>query len=300
MKVLVTDPIHEDGLEKLRGFAEVDVATELSQGELLEKVPGYDAMVVRSGTTVGKDLLDAADDLKLVVRAGVGLDNIDIDYADEIGVRVENTPEASTTAVAELTLGLMLSWARKIPRADRLMREGEWAKSELVGTELNGKTIGIVGTGRIGCSVAERAKSFGMKLIGCDIVENEDFEGIGGKYVELEELVERSDYITLHLPLTAQTECIIGEEEFDMMKDSAVIVNVARGGVLDEDALIKALENGEIGGACLDVYVNDPIEDGRLTDLENVILVPHLGASTEEAQRGVGVLAAERIEEILG
>ncbi len=300
MKVLVTDPIHEEGLKKLKEFADVNIATDLSHEELIEKVSEYEAMVVRSATKVRKDVLDAGEELELVVRAGVGLDSIDVEYAEEIGVQVENTPEASTTAVSELTLGLMLAWARKISKADKAMKNGKWAKSEISGTELKDKTVGIIGTGRIGCSVAEKAHAFGMNLLAYDVEESPRCKELGGKYVDLQGLLRKSDYITIHVPLNSETRHLIGDEELEMMKNDAVIVNVARGQVVEEDALIRALEENRIGGACLDVYDSDPVEDGRLLELDNVILTPHIGASTKEAQKGVGVLAAEKIREILG
>lgn len=300
MKVLVTDPIHEDGLEKLKEFAEVEVETELDHESLIDKVPEFDAMIVRSGTKVGEDVLDAAENLKLIVRAGVGLDNINLDYAEELGVKVENTPGAPSNAVAELATGLMLAWARNIPKADKSLKKREWKKSELLGTELREKTLGIIGTGRIGCEVAKKAKGLGMNLLGYDPQKNEEFENIGGKYKELEYLLKESDYITLHVPLIPPTEHMLGKEEFDLMKETAVLVNTARGAVIDEDALINALEENKIAGVCLDVFEEDPIKDGRLLDMPNAILTPHLGASTEEAQRSAGVLATEKVEEILG
>lgn len=299
MKVLVTDPIHEDGIELLEEFAEVEISTDLDHDSLIEKVPEFDAMIVRSATKVRKDVLDAAENLKLIVRAGVGLDNIDLEYAEELGVKVENTPEASSTAVSELTLGLMLSWARNIPQADKSLKEGKWMKSELAGTELRNKTIGIIGTGRIGGNVAKKAKAFEMELLGTDPVKRDEFKELGGEYVKLETLLEKSDYITLHVPLTSSTKHMIDKKEFELMKNSAVLVNMARGPVINEEELIEALQKDKIRGACLDVYEKDPIEDGRLLKLSNVVLVPHLGASTKETQRDLGILAAERVKENL-
>lgn len=300
MRVLVSDPIHEDGIEILKEFADVEIKTNLSHSEIVETVPDFDAMIVRSGTKVQKDVLDAAENLELIVRAGVGLDNIDLDYADEVGVKVENTPEASTNSVAELTIAFLFSWARSVPKAHRLMKEGTWAKSDLYGTEVKGKTLGIIGTGRIGRSVAEKANALQMNVLGYDVCELNEFDNLGGNYVDLDDLLEESDYVSLHVPFNSATEHMIGKREFDLMKNSAVIINVARGSVIDEEALIEALEEGKIGGACLDVYERDPVEEGRLLDLENVVLTSHLGASTEEAQRGVGVLAAKKVREILG
>lgn len=300
MKVLVTDSIHKDGLKKLREFVEVEVATELDHAALLKKVPDFDAMIVRSSTKVEKDVLDSAENLKLIVRAGVGLDNIDLDYAEKLGVKVENTPEAPSVSAAELTLGLMLSWARSIPRADKSMKEGKWIKSQLIGTELRGKTLGIIGTGRIGKEVAKRAKALEMELIGRDPYKNDEFRDLGGKYVKLENLLKSADYVTLHVPLLPSTRHMIDKDSFKKMKDSAVIINLSRGPVVNEDDLIEALERGEIAGACLDVYENDPIEDGRLINMSNVVLTPHLGSSSKEAQRAAGVLSAQKVEENLG
>lgn len=299
MKVLVTDPIHEDGIKKLEEFADVEVATDLDQEALIKKIPEFDAIIVRSATKVGKGELDAAENLKIIVRAGVGLDNIDLDAAEEKDIKVENTPEAPTTAVAELTIGLMLAWARKIPEADKAMKEGKWIKSELAGTELKDKTLGIIGTGRIGREVAQRAKTLGMNLLGYDVEKSDKFKEMSGEYVELEELLQNSDYVTLHVPLIPPTEHMIGEKELDLMKSTAVLVNAARGPIVDEEALIKALENEKIAGACIDVYEHDSPEESSLTQLDNVILTPHLGASTKEAQRTAGILAAEKIRENL-
>lgn len=300
MKVLVSDPIHEKGLDMLREFAEVEVSPDLEKDELLEVVPEFDAMVVRSGTKVRKDVLDAAENLKIIVRAGVGLDNIDLEYAEERGIEVQNTPEASTAAVAELAIGFMLSWARNISQADKTMKEGRWEKSGLAGTELRDKTLGLIGTGRIGVTTAKRAKSFDMDIIGYDPVKRDEFREVGGEYVDLDELLKKSDYLSLHVPLTSSTENIIGKEELDKMKDTSVIVNTARGGVVNEEALVDALEKGQIAGACLDVYEENPVDTGRFLGMSNVVLAPHLGAFTAEAQEGVAVLAAEKIREKLG
>lgn len=299
MKVLVTDPIHEDGIKKLEEFADVEVATDLNQEALIKKIPEFDAIIVRSATKVGKDVLDAAENLKLIVRAGVGLDNIDLDVAEEKSIKVENTPEAPTTAVAELAIGLMLTWARNLPKADKSLKEGKWIKSQLVGTELKGKTLGIIGTGRIGREVAQRAKALGMNLLGHDVVKSDEFKEMNGEYVSLDELLKNSDYVTIHVPLIPPTEHMIGEEQLKLMKSTAVIVNTARGPIIDEKALVKALENEEIAGACVDVYEHEPPEESPLTQLDNVITIPHLGASTREAQRAAGILAAEKIRENL-
>ncbi len=299
MKVLVTDPIHKDGIEILKEISTVDISTDMDHEELIEKVPDYNAMVVRSATKVRKDVLDAAKKLKLIVRAGVGLDNIDLKYAAKKGIKVENTPEAPSNAAAELTLGLIISWARKLPQADKSLKNGEWAKSELLGKELQGKTLGIIGTGRIGTRAAKKASAFGMNLLGYDPEKNENFKEIGGKYVDFDEVLEESDYVSLHVPLNESTRHLIGEEELEIMNENSVLINTARGAVVDEEALIEALEKDKISGACLDVYENDPIEDGRLLKMSNVLLAPHIGANTEEAQRAAGVMSAKKIKEIL-
>jgi len=299
MRVLVSDPIHEDGIEKLEEFAEVDIKTDLSHDELLEAVPRYDAMIVRSGTKVDEEVLDAGENLKLVVRAGVGLDNIDLNYADEKSVRVENTPTAPTNGTSELAIGLMFSWAREIPKANENLKKGKWVKSDISGTELAGKTLGVIGTGRIGTKVAEKGSCLGMSLLGFDPEKNERFREIGGEYVDLDNLLENSDFISLHVPLNDSTKHLIGEEELEKMKKSAVLVNTSRGAVVDERALISALEDEEIGGACLDVHEKEPSEKEKLLEMSNVILTPHIGATTIETQKGTATLSADKIREIL-
>jgi len=300
MKILVTDPIHEDGLEQLREFAEVDMAIGLKQEELIKRVTDFDILVVRSATKVTREVLEAAKELKLVVRAGVGLDNIDLKAAKERGINVANTPEAPSIAVAELVMGLMLSWARKIPQADAGMKQEKWEKKQLMGTELRGKTLGIIGTGRVGKEVGRRAKSFEMNLLAYDVVKDEEFaKEVAARYVDLETLLRESDYVTLHVPLIQQTKHMLGAREFELMKPTAVLVNVSRGGVVDEAALVEALRAGKIAGACLDVYEREPPKDSPLLGLPNVVLTPHIGASSKEAQRAAALLAAEKIKEYL-
>lgn len=298
-RVLVTDPIHEDGIKALREFAEVDVKTDLEPKGLAECIADYDVLIVRSATKVTREVIEGGR-LKLIVRAGVGLDNIDLEAAKARGVKVFNTPEAPTVAVAELALGLMLAWARRIPRADTSMRQGRWEKSELMGTELRGKTLGIIGTGRVGKAVASRAKAFGMRLLAYDVLLDREFaEEVGLQYVDMQTLLRESDYVTLHVPLIPQTKHMIGERELELMKPTAVLVNVARGGIVDEEALIRALREKKIAGACLDVYEEEPPKDSPLLHLPNVVLTPHLGASSAEAQREASVLAAKKIREEL-
>jgi D-3-phosphoglycerate dehydrogenase len=300
VKVLVADKIHEDGVKLLREFAEVEVATGLKPDELMERVRDCDILVVRSATKVTADVIAAGRKLRVVARAGVGLDNIDVEAAKSRGIKVLNAPEAPTVAVAELVFGLMLSFARQIPRADASTKQGRWEKKELMGTELRGKTLGIIGTGNIGQAVGHRAKAFQMKLLFHDVVQNQEFaEQTGGKYVDLDTLLRESDYITLHLPLLPSTKHMIGKRELELMKPTAVLVNTSRGKIIDEKALIEALQKRRIAGACLDVYETEPIVDSPLLKLPNVILTPHVGASTVEAQRDAAIIVAKKIKDAI-
>lgn len=294
--ILVSDHLHPDGVEELKKLGEVRVKTGLSPSELLKEVGDVDVLVVRSATKVTREVLEAGKRLKIVARAGVGLDNIDQEAAKERGIKVLNAPESVSVAVAELVLGLMLSWCRRIPAADASMRQGKWEKSKFMGVELRGKTLGILGTGRIGLEVARRAKAFGMRLLAHDIVQSREFLELGGEYVGLEDLLRNSDFVSLHVPLNEQTRNMLGEREFRMMKPTAVLINTSRGAVVQEEALLKALREGWIAGACLDVYWKEPISgDHPLLQLSNVVLTPHLGASTEEAQREAALVVAEKI-----
>jgi len=298
MKVLVCDPIHEDGIKILKdaGF-EIDISPEISYEELKEKVRDYDVLVVRSRTKVTREIIEAGEKLKVVGRAGAGIDNIDVEAAKEKGVKVLNTPEAPAIAVAELTIGLLLSLARQIPRADSSMKEGRWAKKEFRGWQLNGKTFGVVGLGHIGEKVARLAKAFGMKIL---ITKRtppspEILKELEAEFVPLDELLRRSDVISLHVPLTPQTYHMIGEKEIQLMKDGAFIINTSRGAVVDEEALFNALKSGKLGGAALDVYEVEPPEDYSLMKLPNVVCTPHIGAQTVEAQRAAATLLAQKI-----
>jgi len=299
-KILISDPIAEEGIAKLEdaGF-ELDHKYDLSAEELKEEIGQYEGIVVRSATKLRAPILDAADNLKIVVRAGVGLDNIDLDHADELGIEVRNTPEASSNSVAELALGHMFSLARDIPRGTASLKEQKWIKSDLKGTELAGKTLGIIGAGRIGSLVAEKATALGMEALGYDkYVEEAPVEEID--MVEKDELLEKADYLTLHIPFVASEGATIAEEELKQMKDTACIVNCARGGVVDEDALAKALENGWIRAAALDVFTEEPPKNEELLKFDNLSLTPHLGASTVEAQRRVGTQTADELMDFFG
>jgi len=297
VKIVVTDQIHDDGIKMLKQIGEVDVKTGLTPNQLLEEIKGYDVLVVRSATKVTKEVIDAGENLKIIARAGVGLDNIDVQAANARGIKLVNAPEAPTIAVAELVIGLMLSWARQLPRADASMKQDRWEKTQLMGSELRGKTLGIIGTGRIGQAVGYRAKAFLMNILAFDVGQNAEFiRGTGARYVDLEELLRESDFVSLHVPATSQTRHMIERREIELMKPSAVLVNTSRGEVIDEAALTDALKKGKIAGACLDVYEREPPKDSPLFKLPNVVLTPHIGASTVEAQREAALIIAEKIK----
>jgi len=301
VKILVTDPIHEDGIKMLEEVGEVDVKTGLTPTQLLGEIKGYDVLVVRSATKVTKDTIEAGRKLKIIARAGVGLDNIDVQAASARGIELINAPEAPTIAVAELVIGLMLSWARQLPRADASTKQGRWEKTQLMGSELRGKTLGIIGTGRIGRAVGYRAKAFLMNLLAFDVEQSAEFaERTGARYVDLDELLRESDFVTLHIPLTPQTHHMIGRRELELMKPTAVLINTSRGEAVDEVALAEALRKGKIAGACLDVYECEPPKDSPLLKLPNIMLTPHIGASTAEAQREAALLIAEKIKGAIG
>jgi len=301
VKILVTDPIHEDGIKMLREVGEVDVRTGLTPKQLLEKIGSYDVLVVRSATKVTKDVTEAGRKLKIIARAGAGLDNIDVQAASARGIELINAPEAPTIAVAELVIGLMLSWARQLSRADASTKQGRWEKAQLMGSELRGKTLGIIGTGRIGRAVGYRAKAFLMNLLAFDVEQSIEFaERTGARYVDLGELLRKSDFVTLHIPLLPETHHMIGRRELGLMKPTAVLINTSRGEVVDEAALADALQRGKIAGACLDVYEREPPRDSPLLKLPNAILTPHIGASTAEAQCEAALLIAEKIKGAIG
>ncbi len=300
MKILVADSIHEDGVRELGKIGEVEVRTGMSREELIERVRDADVLVVRSATKVTRDVIEAGKKLRIIARAGVGLDNIDVKAAQEKGIAVVNAPEAPSVAVAELTIGLMLAFVRHIPAADASMKSGKWEKKAFMGRELRGKTLGIVGTGKIGREVARRAKAFEMNLLLYDVVRDEEFaREVGGRYVGLEELLRNSDFVSIHVPLTESTRCLIGQREISMMKPGAVLVNTSRGAVVDEKALAEALKAGRIGGACLDVFEKEPPVGSPILECPNIVLTPHIGASTAEAQREAALIIAEKIRRIV-
>jgi len=297
MKVIVSDPIADKGVEMMRQAGiEVDVNTGLPPEELERTIGGYEAIVVRSATKVRKPLIEAGRNLKLIVRAGVGLDNIDVEYARSKGIAVMNTPAASSNAVAELTVGYLLALARRLPQTTASMRAGKWEKKKFRGSEIAGKTLGLVGYGRIGWLVAKKALALGMKIIAYDPYVA-DPKGLKMEFVSLDELLRKADYISLHLPLTDETRDLIGGPQFEMMKDGVRIINCARGGTINEDALYEAIRSGKVAGAALDVYLEEPVRDNKLFELDEVIGSPHIGAATVEAQHRVSVEVAEKVIE---
>ena len=284
-KVLLTDGLEENGQAILRAAAEVADKTGISADDLLQIVGEYDALIVRGRTKVTPAVFAAAKNLKVVGRAGVGVDNIDLKAAREAGVTVVNSPLATSVSVAELTLGLMLSVMRDIPRADASMKAGKWLKKEFEGGELFKKTLGVIGFGRIGVAVADRAKAFDMEVLGYDpLIPAEEIKKRGGIPVTFDELLAKSDVITMHIPLTPESRGMLNAEAFAKMKDGVRIVCAARGGVIDEDALLQALESGKVAAAGLDVFVAEPPGLTPLVSHPRVICTPHIGAQTVEAQ----------------
>ncbi|MBI4764503.1 MAG: phosphoglycerate dehydrogenase [Deltaproteobacteria bacterium] len=302
MKILVSDNLSETGVEilkKAQGF-EVDVKTGLTPDELKSIIKDYDGLVIRSATKVTTDLIQAADKLKVVGRAGIGLDNVDIPAASQRGIVVMNTPEGNTITTAEHTISLLLSLARKIPQATASLKGQKWEKKKFEGREIFNKTLGIIGTGKIGSIVADRAKGLKMKVIAYDpFIQPEILENQGIEPVTLEELYQRADFITIHTPKTKDTLGLINAQAISKMKDGVMIVNASRGGIVDEQALFEGLKSGKVGGAALDVFETEPPGGSPLLDLDNFICTPHLGASTAEAQVNVAVAVAEQIVDYL-
>ena len=292
-KILVSDKLSKEGLEILEasGFPVV-MKPGMSEDELCKEIVDYDALIIRSGTTVTKKVLDAAKNLKLIGRAGVGVDNVDIPYASEKGVLVMNTPDANTVSAAEHTVAMILALARNIPFAHMSMHEGKWDRSKFTGVELNGKTLGVIGTGRVGGEVIKRLKAFNMTVIGYDPYIPQDVaDRMGIRLTTLEEVLKESDFISIHTPLLPSTRGMVGLEQFKMMKKTARLANVARGGIVDEDALYTALKEGIIAGAAFDVWCSEPLneQEKKLLELPTLVTTPHLGASTTEAQERVAV-----------
>jgi D-3-phosphoglycerate dehydrogenase len=293
MKVLVREPIAAAGIDLLRERFDVDVDSE---SDLAERIGEYDALIVRSGTKVTAELLERADRLKVIGRAGVGVDNVDVAAATRRGIVVANAPQSTVISAAEHTVALLLALARNVPQAHAALREGRWERSRFGGVELAGKTLGIVGFGRIGQQVARRARALEMRVVAYDpYVAPDRFRALGAEHAsELGALLAESNFLTLHLTLTEETRGLLGREQLAAAKPGIRIVNVARGELVDEEALAEALQNGTVAGAALDVFSAEPYS-GPLLELPNVVVTPHLGASTEEAQDRAGVIVAEQV-----
>ncbi len=302
MKVLVSDKLAPKGIDILEAAdgIDVDVRTDLSPEELLETIAEYDGLAVRSGTQVTAEVIARAAKLKVVGRAGVGVDNVDVPAATARGVVVMNTPEANTITTAEHAFAMMMALARRIPQGNASLKAGRWERSKFMGSELYNKVLGVVGLGRIGRAVAERAKGFQMKVIAEDPFMSQDKAAdLGIELVSLDELLARADIITVHAPLLPETKGMIDAAAFEKAKDGVYIINCARGGIVDEAALAAALESGKVGGAALDVFVEEPPTGHPLLKFDNVICTPHLGASTVEAQENVSIAVAEQIRDFL-
>ena len=295
MKVLVTDPLAPAGVETLATEHDVDVLIDLSKSELLEIIGGYDALVVRSQTQVDADVIAAGKRLKVIARAGVGVDNVDLEAATRSGIVVCNAPQSNIISAAEHTVAMLLAVARNIPQAHGALIEGRWERSRWTGTEIFGKTVGVLGLGRIGSLVAKRCQGFGMDVIAYDPFLSPD--RAARMDVELLQSVEavltRADFVTVHLPRTTETANLLDADMLALMRPDAHLINVARGGIIDESALADALREGRIAGAALDVFAGEPLTDSPLFGLPNVVLTPHLGASTSEAQDKAGTQVAE-------
>ncbi|MGZ5354386.1 MAG: phosphoglycerate dehydrogenase [Actinomycetota bacterium] len=297
MKVLVTETLSEAGLELLRKDFQVDVRPELASGGLAGAIGPYEALVVRSQTQVGADVIAAGEHLKVVARAGIGLDNVDVEAATRRGVMVVNAPQSNIVSAAEHTVALLLAQARNVPQANDALKAGRWERAAHQGVELQGKTLGIVGLGRVGALVAPRCAAFGMRIIAFDpYVPRERAKEMGIEMMPtLEALLVQADFITVHLPRTPDTEGLIGERELALVKEGVRLVNTARGGIVDEAALAKAIEGGRVAGAALDVFAVEPTTESPLFGLEQVVVTPHLGASTGEAQDKAGTSVAEMV-----
>ena len=295
-KILVSDGLSEDGLALLRTGGEVTVSPKITAEELLAALPEYHALVVRSRTKVNAKMIEVGKSLKVVGRAGVGVDNIDVAAAVAKGVVVVNSPLAASVSVAEHTLGLMLALARLIPAADASLKQGKWEKSAFVGGELNGKTLGLLGIGRIGAEAAKRGAAFGMAIMAYDPYLNAgQIRQRGAEPASFDDVMARSDYVSLHLPFTVETKGMLGATQFAKMKKGARLICAARGGVVDEDALRAALDSGQLAGAALDVFTAEPPPPGSIAAHPKVVATPHVGAQTHEAQSRAGLMIAEEV-----
>ncbi len=298
-KVLISDGLNKEALEKLKEIKtlEVTVKTGMDEAALIQTIPDFNAIVVRSATKVTRKVIEAAKSLELIIRAGIGLDNIDKVAAQEKGIKVANTPAATSISVAEHTFGMMLAAVRKHGQANLSMKAHKWEKKVLEGTELYQKTLGLIGLGRIGTEVAKRAIAFGMSVVAFDVVPIKTDLPI--KQVSLDELLAQADVISLHIPLTDQSRHMISDAQFAKMKNGVILVNASRGGTVDEKALLAALNSGKVRAAALDVFEKEPPEDFSLIDHPNVIALPHIGASAEEGQTRAGMEVVKILKEKL-
>lgn len=296
-KILVADTLNAEVLEELKSISnfEVTLKTGMDEDELVKTIADFHVTVVRGATKITRRIIESASNLELIIRAGIGLDNIDLEAAQEKGIQVANTPAATSISVAEHTFGLMLAAVRNHGKANLSMKEHRWEKKVLSGTELYGKTLGIVGAGRIGQEVAKRALAFGMTVIAYDVIEIKTDVDI--KQVSFDELLAQSDIISLHLPLTDQTKHMISNQEFEKMKDGTIIINAARGGTIDESALLQALQAEKVRAAAVDVFEKEPPDDFSLIDHPNVIATPHIGAAAKEGQKRAGMEVVEILRE---
>jgi len=300
IRILVADPIAEEGIQFLRSYAQVDVKTKLELDQLKAIIGDYDALIVRSQTKVGAEVIESGKKLRVIGRAGVGIENIDVDAATRKGIVVVNAPTGNIIAAAEHTIALMLALARNVPQADSQLKSGKWRREELVGTEIRNKTLGIIGLGNVGSEVAKRVQSFEMRVIAHDPFVSKDYaHNLKVELVSMDQLLQEADFITLHVPLTTTTKRLIGSKELAKLKPTARIINCARGGVIDEEALLKAIKAGKIAGAAFDVFDHEPVTDSPLFKEDKIIVTPHLGASTIEAQTSVAKDVAVEVLAVL-
>ncbi|HIH97875.1 MAG TPA: hydroxyacid dehydrogenase [Thermoplasmata archaeon] len=297
MKILVTDKLASEAVDKLKEKHDV-LFEEMDHDKLVEEISKYDALVIRSRTKARKDVIENGKNLKVIGRAGVGVDNIDVDAATQRGIKVVNAPTGASQSVAELTLGLMLALVRQLPKADSSLHEGQWLKKQLKGSELYGKKLGLIGLGNIGSKVAAFAKAMGMEVIA---YRRHPVPTPGVEFTSLEELLSSADIISLHLPLTPETRHFVSKKEFAQMKDGVLLVNCSRGGIVDENALYDAIKSGKVARAAMDVYEIEPptLENNKLLRLKEVALTPHIGAATKEGQKRAGLIVAEEVLKVL-
>ena len=300
MKILIADPIAEEGIELLRQHGQVDIKLKPKPKELKAMIADYDALIVRSETQVSAEIIESGEKLKVVGRAGVGVDNIDVEAATRKGIVVVNAPTGNTISAAEHTIALILALARNVPQANSQLRSGKWQRGELVGSELKNKTLGVIGLGNVGSEVAKRAQAFEMLIIAYDPFASADYaRNLKVTLVSLDQLLKEADFITLHVPITTATKKLIGSKELSKLKPTTRIINCARGGLVDEEAVVKAIKSGKLAGAAFDVFDNEPVTDSPLFKEDNIIVTPHLGASTIEAQTGVARDVAEQVLAVL-